>query len=132
MCIRDSPFNDEDVVAGQGTIALEILRDIPTVDTVIIPAGGGGLLAGMAFCIKQINPCLLYTSYPVIMTIIIQITAPQAQKRCCFKESPPYCAYILADLNIIGYLHLFHLLDSDRNRRGWTIFLPLFSDTARA
>ena len=50
------PFNDEDVVAGQGTIALEILRDIPTVDTVIIPAGGGGLLAGMAFCIKQINP----------------------------------------------------------------------------
>ena len=39
------PFNDEDVVAGQGTIALEILRDIPTVDTVIIPAGGGGLLA---------------------------------------------------------------------------------------
>lgn len=49
-------FNDEDVIAGQGTIALEILRDIPTVDTIIIPAGGGGLLAGMAFCIKQINP----------------------------------------------------------------------------
>lgn len=50
------PFNDEDVIAGQGTIALEILRDIPTVDAVLVPAGGGGLLAGMATCIKQINP----------------------------------------------------------------------------
>ncbi|MEM1486126.1 threonine ammonia-lyase [Oscillospiraceae bacterium PP1C4] len=50
------PFNDKDVIAGQATIALEVLRDIPTVDTIIIPAGGGGLLAGMATCIKQINP----------------------------------------------------------------------------
>lgn len=50
------PFNDEDVIAGQGTIGLEILRDMPTVDVVLVPAGGGGLLAGIAFCIKQINP----------------------------------------------------------------------------
>ena len=50
------PYNDEDVIAGQGTIALEILHDLPMVDLVLIPAGGGGLLAGMAFCIKQINP----------------------------------------------------------------------------
>lgn len=50
------PFNDYDVMAGQGTIALEILRDLPNVDVVVIPAGGGGLLAGMAYGIKQINP----------------------------------------------------------------------------
>ena len=50
------PFNDADVIAGQGTVALEIFRDIPHVDTVLIPAGGGGLLAGMAYYIKQINP----------------------------------------------------------------------------
>lgn len=50
------PFNDEDVIAGQGTIGLEILRDIPTVDVVLVPAGGGGLLSGIALCIKQINP----------------------------------------------------------------------------
>lgn len=50
------PFNDFDVIAGQGTLALEILKELPDVDTVIIPAGGGGLLAGMAFCLKQINP----------------------------------------------------------------------------
>ncbi|WP_312640744.1 threonine ammonia-lyase [Hydrogenoanaerobacterium sp.] len=50
------PFDDEDVITGQGTVALEIFQDIPTVDAVLIPAGGGGLLAGMAFYIKQINP----------------------------------------------------------------------------
>ena len=50
------PFNDEGVIAGQGTISLEILRALPTVDVVMIPTGGGGLLAGMAACIKQINP----------------------------------------------------------------------------
>ncbi len=50
------PFDDEDVIAGQGTIGLEILRDLPDVDVVILPAGGGGLLAGVATCVKQINP----------------------------------------------------------------------------
>ena len=43
-------------MAGQGTIGIEILEDLPTVDMVLVPAGGGGLLAGVAACIKQINP----------------------------------------------------------------------------
>lgn len=50
------PFDDEDVMAGQGTIGLEILSDLPTVDMVFVPAGGGGLISGVAACIKQINP----------------------------------------------------------------------------
>lgn len=50
------PFDDEDVIAGQGTIALEILSDLPFVDMVLVPAGGGGLVSGVAACIKQINP----------------------------------------------------------------------------
>ena len=50
------PFDDEDVIAGQGTIALEILSDLPFVDIVLVPAGGGGLVSGIAACIKQINP----------------------------------------------------------------------------
>lgn len=50
------PFDDKDVIAGQGTIALEILSDLPFVDMVLVPAGGGGLVAGVAACIKQINP----------------------------------------------------------------------------
>ena len=50
------PFDDLEVMAGQGTIGIDILEDLPTVDMVIVPAGGGGLLAGVAACIKQINP----------------------------------------------------------------------------
>ena len=50
------PYNDIEVIAGQGTLGLEILGDLPSVDIVIAPAGGGGLLAGVAAAIKQINP----------------------------------------------------------------------------
>ena len=50
------PFDDEDVMAGQGTIGLEILSELPTVDMVFLPAGGGGLISGVSACIKQINP----------------------------------------------------------------------------
>ena len=50
------PFNDEDVIAGQGTIGLEILEQVPDVDAVIVPVGGGGLISGVAFAIKHLNP----------------------------------------------------------------------------
>lgn len=50
------PFNDEDVIAGQGTIGLEILDQLPDVDVVIVPVGGGGLISGVAFAIKSLNP----------------------------------------------------------------------------
>lgn len=50
------PFDDEDVIAGQGTIAYEICHDLPNVDVIVVPAGGGGLLAGISFYAKQINP----------------------------------------------------------------------------
>ena len=50
------PFNDELVMAGQGTIGLEILDQLPDVEAVIVPVGGGGLLAGVAFAIKNLNP----------------------------------------------------------------------------
>ncbi len=50
------PYDDLEVMAGQGTIGIEILEDLPTVDMVLVPAGGGGLLAGVAACIKHINP----------------------------------------------------------------------------
>lgn len=50
------PYNDPDVIAGQATLGLEILTDLPYVDIVIVPAGGGGLLAGVASAIKLINP----------------------------------------------------------------------------
>ena len=55
------PFNDPDVIAGQGTIGLEIIEQLPEVDIVVVPIGGGGLISGVAYTIKQINPnCKVY------------------------------------------------------------------------
>lgn len=50
------PFDDEDVIAGQGTIGLELLEQLPDVEAVIVPIGGGGLISGVAFAIKNMNP----------------------------------------------------------------------------
>jgi len=50
------PYNDVDVIAGQGTLGLEIISELSDVDIVIVPAGGGGLLAGVACAIKQLKP----------------------------------------------------------------------------
>ena len=50
------PFNDEKVIAGQGTIGLEIISQLPETDTIVVPIGGGGLISGIAFAVKQIKP----------------------------------------------------------------------------
>ena len=50
------PFNDEDVIAGQGTIALELIEQISDLDAVLVPIGGGGLISGIAYTIKTVNP----------------------------------------------------------------------------
>ncbi|MEE1054269.1 MAG: threonine ammonia-lyase [Acutalibacteraceae bacterium] len=50
------PFNDPDVIAGQGTIALELAEQVPDLDAVIVPIGGGGLISGVAYTINSLNP----------------------------------------------------------------------------
>ena len=50
------PFDDEMVIAGQGTIGLEILQQLPDVDAIIVPIGGGGLISGIAYAVKSLNP----------------------------------------------------------------------------
>ena len=50
------PFNDPDVMAGQGTIGLEILEQLDDVDAIVVPVGGGGLIAGLAYAVKQLKP----------------------------------------------------------------------------
>ncbi len=49
-------FNDKDVIAGQGTIGLEILRNLKNIDAVFVPIGGGGLISGIAIALKEANP----------------------------------------------------------------------------
>jgi threonine dehydratase len=50
------PYDDEAVIAGQGTIGLEIVEDLPAVDSIIVPVGGGGLIAGITTAVKDLRP----------------------------------------------------------------------------
>ncbi len=68
------PFDDIDVIAGQGTIAQEILKQQPEADVVFIPVGGGGLLAGMAVYLKQLSPNT-------------KIVAVEAEDSACLKAA---------------------------------------------
>ncbi len=52
------PFDDEDVIAGQGTIGLEIVQELDDIDAVIVPVGGGGLISGVAYAIKALAPSI--------------------------------------------------------------------------
>ncbi len=51
-----SPYNDADIICGQGTIALEMLEALPQLDALLVPTGGGGLLAGVALAARAVNP----------------------------------------------------------------------------
>jgi threonine dehydratase len=53
-----SPFDDAGVICGQGTIGLELLEDMPDVDTVLVPLSGGGLIGGIALALKAANPAI--------------------------------------------------------------------------
>ncbi|MBQ8735347.1 MAG: threonine ammonia-lyase [Bacteroidaceae bacterium] len=52
------PFDDESVIAGQGTIGLELINQLANLDAVIVPIGGGGLISGVAYAIKSLNPSI--------------------------------------------------------------------------
>ena len=68
------PFDDLDVIMGQGTLALEIMNQFEDVDEILVPIGGGGLISGMAFAIKMLNPR-------------IKIIGVEPEGACCIKES---------------------------------------------
>jgi threonine dehydratase len=55
-CAYISPYNDEYIIAGHGTIGLEVIEALPNVDVVIVPLGGGGLISGISIAIKSANP----------------------------------------------------------------------------
>ncbi len=77
------PFDDPEVIAGQGTAALEMLTDAPDIDTLVIPIGGGGLIAGTGVAAKGINPAIKVIGvqaelYPSMHNVINGLSAPCA------------------------------------------------------
>jgi len=74
------PYDDDDVIAGQGTIGLEILDTIPCVDAIIVPVGGGGLAAGIATAVKPVRP--------EIRIIGVQASACPSASRAVSAGSP--------------------------------------------
>lgn len=81
------PFDDEDVIIGQGTVARELLEQLPQLDAVFIPVGGGGLLAGMAVYIKTVNPK-------------IHVVGVEAEDSACFAAA--MAAGEPVDLSYVG------------------------------
>lgn len=79
-------FDDIDIIAGQGTIGLEILKDLSTVDMIAVPAGGGGLLSGISFCIKNINPR--------VKIIGVQAKGADAIYQSFIKKEPVVSEYV--------------------------------------
>lgn len=77
------PFDEPDIIAGQGTIAIEMLADVPQLDTLAIPIGGGGLLSGMAAAAKELKPELSVIGvqaelFPSMYNVVKGASAPCA------------------------------------------------------
>jgi threonine dehydratase len=75
------PFDEPDVIAGQGTVALEMLEDAPNIDTLVIPIGGGGLFSGMGVAARAINPDIELIGvqaelYPSMYDVVKQANLP--------------------------------------------------------
>ena len=84
------PFDDEYVIAGQGTIGIEILEDMADIDTVLVPIGGGGILAGIATAIKGMNPKVKVIG--VEAENAASMTAALAKGECCEVCATPTIA----------------------------------------
>jgi threonine dehydratase len=81
------PFDHPDIIAGQGTVALEIIDDWPEVDAVLVPIGGGGLVSGVAAYIKQTKPdCRVIGVEPVVADAMYQ--SLQARKPVTIEPKP--------------------------------------------
>lgn len=69
-----SPYNDADVIAGAGTVALEIVEELSSIDTIVIPIGGGGLISGMASVAKAVAPACTTIGVEVEASCAFQVS----------------------------------------------------------
>src|SRR6202022_937965 len=85
------PYDDPDVIAGQGTVALELLADCPDLDTLVVPIGGGGLISGIAAAAKAPGPEIAITgAQPTLSPSMYRVLRGEAR-------GPPATAATLAE-----------------------------------
>jgi len=83
-----SPYDDPDVIAGQGTVAMEILRQLPEVDVLFIAVGGGGLLSGMAAYAKAIKPSItIVATSPCNSPAMFDLLAATPREFCAVNDT---------------------------------------------
>jgi threonine dehydratase len=78
------PYDDDDVIAGQGTIGIEVIEDLPDVDAVLVPVGGGGLAAGVSLAVKALSP----------RTQVIGVQAEAATSACRSFRERKVCEHV--------------------------------------
>lgn len=83
-----SPYNDEEVIAGQGTCGQEIIEDLPEVEEVIVPIGGGGLISGIAVYLKALKPQIKVTGVEPVNSAFIQNSLLNNRLTNDFPEKP--------------------------------------------
>ncbi|CDQ18612.1 threonine/serine dehydratase [Halobacillus karajensis] len=91
------PFDDKEVIAGQGTIGLEIMSQCPDVDEVIIPLSGGGLLSGIAFVMKSIEPAVHVTGITMKKAAVMQESLAKG-KPVILEEEPTLADSLLGGI----------------------------------
>jgi len=84
-----SPYNDFDVVAGQGTVGVEVLEDLPEVQDIVVPVGGGGLIAGIGAYAKSVNPAIRIVGVEPETSAFMKASI-EAGKLVAFAEKPTF------------------------------------------
>lgn len=97
------PCSDREVIAGQGTIALEILEQQPTIDTIVVPIGGGGIITGIAVAAKARDPKIRVIG---VQTAACPAMAASLRDGVCYEEYPigeSVCDALVGGVGRIGY-----------------------------
>lgn len=93
------PFDDPDIIAGQGTIGLEIIEEAPDVTDIIVPLSGGGLLAGIGLAVKSLNPNIKVTGVSMEKAAVM-FESIKAGKPIQMKEEPTLADSLLGGIGL--------------------------------
>lgn len=93
------PFDDPYIISGQGTIGLELFEDLPNVDTVIVPLSGGGLLSGVGFTLKTINPSIEVIGVSMERSPVMYESL-KANRPVVLKEQPTLADSLLGGIGL--------------------------------